>query len=218
MRKEDLLLHFKNQELILTPEKALFWIEQQTIILSDVHLGKSGHFRKAGIPIPRSINENNLERLNSLINYYRPSQIFFLGDLFHSDKNSEWEEFKKWRNTYLNIDMYLTIGNHDFHSTNDYESIGLMCTKEIELFPFLLLHDSEYVKETEKLYSISGHVHPSVRLIGKGRQSIRIPSYYFGNNFALLPAFGNFTGTYTIKPKTDELVFGILDNQIIKIP
>ncbi|GAB5409487.1 MAG: ligase-associated DNA damage response endonuclease PdeM [Balneolaceae bacterium] len=217
MRNGDFLLHFKEQELILTPEKALYWSNKEALVLSDVHFGKSGHFRKAGIPIPNSINQNNFERLDTLIKHFNPKNILFLGDLFHSDRNSEWEEFQNWRKNKKEIGMYLAIGNHDFHSLEEYESIGLLCSRSIELLPFILLHNSEEIKADEKLYSISGHIHPSVKLTGKGRQSIKIPCFYFGNTFAILPAFGSFTGTHSIKPKTKELVFGVLNNQIIEI-
>lgn len=217
MRNGDFLFSFLNQELILTPEKALFWAENNTLVLSDVHLGKSGHFRKAGIAVPTNVNENNLERLNTLIAHFSPNRILFLGDLFHSDKNSEWESFRKWRNRNLHIEMHLTIGNHDFHSVKEYESIGLICSHCIEFIPFLFLHDFSEINEINDSYPISGHVHPSVKLIGKGRQSIRVPCFYFGNEYALLPAFGSFTGTYTIKPKTEELVFGVVNDQIIDI-
>tara|TARA_R110000868_G_scaffold37111_15_gene131703 strand:+ start:30783 stop:31442 length:660 start_codon:yes stop_codon:yes gene_type:complete len=213
----DYLLSFKNQELILTPEKALFWINKKSLVLSDIHLGKSGHFRKSGIPIPTSVNDNNLERLDSLIKFFDPVRILFLGDLFHSDKNSEWEIFKTWRNKYSDIEMNLAIGNHDFHSPDEYEAIGLICSKNIESNPFLLLHDCQEINTENNFYSISGHIHPSIRLTGKGKQTVRIPCFFFGANNAVLPAFGNFTGTHSLTPKTNDLVFGITNDQIIQI-
>ena len=217
IRNGDLLIRFKEQELILTPEKAIFWVDKNILVLSDIHLGKSGHFRKAGIAIPSTVNENNLHRLDALIKYYSPTRILYLGDLFHSDINSEWIAFKTWRSQYPEIVMNLSIGNHDFHSVDEYESIGLFCSHSIEIDPFLLLHDSTDYKIENKFFTISGHVHPSIKLLGKGRQSVRVPCFYFGEDGALLPAFGSFTGTHTIKPKVDDLVFGIINEQIIKI-
>ncbi len=216
-REGDHSFTFKDQKLILTPEKALFWNDKNALILSDVHLGKSGHFRKSGIAIPSSVNDVNLEQLDILIRHFKPELILFLGDLFHSDINIEWEAFRKWRRKYLDIKMHLVIGNHDFHEPDEYKSLGLICSKSIEAPPFILLHDSKDLTSDNNLYSISGHVHPSIRLKGKGRQSIRIPCFFFGNSYALLPAFGSLTGTHSIKPEKSELVFGIVNDQIIKI-
>lgn len=217
IRINDYELIFREQKLILTPEKALFWVEKNALILSDVHLGKSGYFRKSGIAVPESVNDNNLVRLTTLINHFKPNQVLFLGDLFHSDKNSEWNSFHNWRIRHSEIQMHLVIGNHDFHPVDEYESIGLHCSSKIEAYPFLMLHDSKDSNQENTLYTISGHIHPAVQLKGKGRQSIRVPCFYFGEAYALLPAFGSFTGNHTIKPKIGELIFGIVNNEITRI-
>ena len=216
MESKTYRLQFRNQELILSSDKAIFWKEQESLIISDLHLGKSGHFRKAGIPIPETLNSDNLIRLSSLINHFIPKKIIFLGDLFHSHKNLEWNAFIEWRKRYSNVEMHLIIGNHDFHDIEDYNEIGLLCSKSIHISPFYLVHDIDDVKDYSD-YILSGHVHPAVRLKGKGRQNFKIPCFYFGENYAILPAFGGFTGTHIIKPLIAEQIFGIVDEQIIPI-
>lgn len=215
-RSGDATYHLQGQNLILTSEKAVFWNEKKTLILSDLHLGKSGHFRKNGLAIPESVNDDNLKRLDSLITSFSPETIIFVGDLFHSEKNSEWTNFKKWRMKYKTINMILTIGNHDFYPTSEYEQIGLACRAEVISPPFLFIHDPEQVSNRE-YYTISGHIHPSVRLKGKGRQSTRLACFYFKDKSALLPAFGSITGTHTIKPSVNETVFGIIESEVHQI-
>jgi len=41
-----------NQDLLLLPQKAIYWQQQKALIVADVHFGKVGHFRKAGIAVP----------------------------------------------------------------------------------------------------------------------------------------------------------------------
>ena len=41
-----------DEQFDLYPQKAIFWRTQHTLLLSDLHLGKINHFRKAGIPVP----------------------------------------------------------------------------------------------------------------------------------------------------------------------
>ncbi|MBO6523814.1 MAG: ligase-associated DNA damage response endonuclease PdeM [Balneolaceae bacterium] len=215
--KEEIEIKFRGQNLILSALKAIYWIEQEALMLSDLHLGKAGHFRKSGIAIPSTINDGNLFRLDALITRFSPNRILFLGDLFHSDKNMEWETFKNWRNKYTQVEMHLVVGNHDFYSPDDYEELGLICSAEIKSEPFLLVHDETTIGNISPLYTVSGHIHPSVRMIGKGRQAKRIPCFYFGESGALLPAFGNLTGTHIVKPSVNDLVFGVIEEQIIKI-
>ncbi|MFV1885428.1 MAG: ligase-associated DNA damage response endonuclease PdeM [Balneola sp.] len=210
-------INFMGQNLILSLEKAIYWKEREALILSDLHLGKAGHFRKSGIAIPKTVDDVNLYRLDALVKKFAPKIILFLGDLFHSHKNTEWKTFVEWRQKHQQIEMHLAIGNHDFYSPHEYHEIGLTTSSLIEAPPFLLLHDEMEAGIEIDAYPISGHIHPSVRLVGKGRQVKKIPCFYFGKSGALLPAFGNFTGTHTIKPEANELVFGIVEDQITMI-
>jgi metallophosphoesterase superfamily enzyme len=43
-----------------------------------------------------------------------------------------------------------------------------------------------------------------------GKQSLQFPCFYFGREYAILPAFGQFTGTVSIDPGVESNVFAIL--------
>ena len=43
--------NFLGQDLVLLPQKAIYWKQEKTLIAADVHMGKVGHFRKAGIAV-----------------------------------------------------------------------------------------------------------------------------------------------------------------------
>jgi uncharacterized protein len=55
----------KEQSFLLTAERCLFWEEEHSLIVSDIHFGKSGHFRKEGIGIPQTVFQEDLQRFNS---------------------------------------------------------------------------------------------------------------------------------------------------------
>ncbi len=213
-RATDQRFLFKTQDFILTPEKAIYWKQENVLLLADLHLGKAGHFRKSGIPVPVTVNNENLIRLESLISYFKPQRVFFLGDLFHSQQNQEWEIFKKWRDRYQEIHMHLVFGNHDFYSEEDYKQLGLNCSESFKIIHFELVHDIPELKKQNTIY-IGGHIHPSVRFKGKGRQSIKCACFHFTGNSILLPAFGNFTGTHNIKPGKNDRVFPIIDDHVL---
>jgi len=44
--------------------------------VADVHLGKVGHFRKAGIAVPRDMEQNDLGVLSVDIEH-KPQKLFF---------------------------------------------------------------------------------------------------------------------------------------------
>ncbi|MGB5780739.1 MAG: metallophosphoesterase, partial [Eudoraea sp.] len=45
-------IQIQDQNFILHPSGTLFWQEQATLLISDVHLGKISHFRKFGAAVP----------------------------------------------------------------------------------------------------------------------------------------------------------------------
>lgn len=208
-------LTIENHVVHLLPEKAVFWEKESMLIISDVHLGKAGHFRKNGIALPQSSNDVNLDRIDTIISQWKPKKILFLGDLFHSLENEEWLTFKNWRQLYSEIEFILVLGNHEIYPSIEYEKLGISCYDEFFIKPFLFVH--EFIEEHSSFFTYSGHIHPAVRLKGKGRQSIRIPCFYFNERNMVLPAFGYLTGSYTVRPSKKAHVYGVLEHQILEI-
>ena len=71
----------RNNTFWVSPERCLFWEEQNTLIVSDLHLGKSGHFRKEGIAIPQDIYKADLQRLMALLYFYKADRLLLLAIL-----------------------------------------------------------------------------------------------------------------------------------------
>jgi metallophosphoesterase superfamily enzyme len=103
----SVVIEINGQTLELLPQKAIYWKSARTLIVSDLHLGKSGHFRKSGIPAPAGINQKNLNRLDKLLQSFKPNRLLILGDLFHSDANREWLEFESFTRKWKSIEKRL---------------------------------------------------------------------------------------------------------------
>ena len=204
----------RGQSLVLLPEKAMYWPEQDVLLISDVHLGKISHFRKAGIGLPAKALHDNYKRLQYIIDKCSPSSIIFLGDLFHSSYNNEWMYFKEFREANKNISFQLIMGNHDILDIDMYSLVNLEICSHKNLDPFLLTH---HPKQDAELYNLCGHIHPAIKIRGKGRQSIRMPCFFFSRYQGILPAFGTFTGSHALKAANDDMVFGITGDTIIRI-
>lgn len=208
----------QNQSWKLLPEKAIYWEERKTLIITDLHIGKSGHFRKAGIAAPSTINAKNLERLGKLIQKHKPSTLFILGDLFHSKANREWLEFEEWLENFEGFDILLVTGNHDLLHQSFYQSANITVHETLEFDDFLFIHDPDNsVKSGPNTTIVAGHIHPGIFLKGKGRQSLRFPCFLFSDERILLPAFGEFTGLFTIKPEEGEYVYAVVEGSIVEL-
>ncbi len=177
-------------------------------------MGKAGHFRKAGIPVPGKLHITELFILDALIEELQPKRLIFLGDLFHSDWNLEWPLFSDWLINYEHIEARLVIGNHDILSSIDYKRSGLIVEATYQSGPFLFSH--ERIEDTD-LYNFSGHIHPAVKLRGRARQGLSLPCFFFGEQHALMPAFGRFTGASRIDIQRKDRVFAIAEDQVIEI-
>ncbi|MGE0589319.1 MAG: ligase-associated DNA damage response endonuclease PdeM [Cyclobacteriaceae bacterium] len=207
-------LELEGLSLILLPEKAIFVPAEKTLLLADLHLGKINHFRLAGIPLPNKANDENLERLIDLINKTRSERVIFLGDLFHSHYNYEWESLGQVIAHFPNCEFHLVLGNHDIMSQLQYERHRIKVCEELHMGPLLLTH--ELIENSNK-YNLAGHVHPGVRLTGRGKQSVMLPCFYFSKRQGLMPAFGSFTGLARVAIKREDRVFAIADGKVLDL-
>lgn len=208
-------VNVKDQNFQLLPEKAILWEEKATLIVADLHLGKITHFRKSGIALPRQAEDENYERLSYLILNHNVRKVLILGDLFHSRANSEWDGFKKFLENFPKIQFDLVVGNHDILPKSYYEVENLkLCAEELELAPFIFSH---FPMENSKMYNICGHVHPAIRMKGLGRQRLTLPCFYFGESQAILPAYGVFTGTHCVEPRSGDDIYIVSEGTIIKV-
>ncbi len=203
-------IQIHGEKLLLLPEKGIFWQKRNTIIISDLHLGKAGHFRKHGIPVSGKIHYTDLKILESLLHEYKPIRVILLGDLFHSLKNKEWDDFLRFIKVFDMVDFTLVKGNHDV--IDEYPN-ELEVVDSLDLNPFNFTHK----RENSSLYNISGHVHPGFRIRGMAREGLTLPCFHFSESFAVMPAFGQFTGIKKIRPSEGDKIFGIADDNVVEL-
>jgi DNA ligase-associated metallophosphoesterase len=200
------------------PDRALYFPTLHALILSDLHLGKINHFRKSGIAVPVAANEVNLERLVKLLMQYKPKRVIFIGDLFHSHYNSEWESLGPIIQNFSACSFELVPGNHDIMSSLQYERHGIAIHPlQYDLTPVISLIHEPVESGPANKYFISGHIHPAVQLSGRGRQSVTLPCFWFGKDQAILPAFGVFTGMKVIRPEPGDKVCALVNDELLDV-
>lgn len=206
-------IEIKNNSFDLHASGAVFWEQKQILLISDVHLGKIAHFRKHGLAIPANAIVENFNRLDEVVDLFSPEKIIFLGDLFHSKINAEWNLFAYWAHK-TNTQIILVEGNHDIIDKQNYIDLNIKIHSQLLLDGFLLTHHPD---ATEGVFNFCGHIHPGIKLKDLGRQSMKLACFFRKENQLILPAFGEFTGNYFMKPNENEQVYAIANNEVIRV-
>jgi DNA ligase-associated metallophosphoesterase len=216
---KTMTIQVRNNQWILAAERAAFWKEEKILLISDPHLGKGAAFRKLGVPVPGGITAADLERLSLLIKRFGPDVLLILGDLMHAaaEKTRQVRELlARWRESFSSLSIVLVQGNHDQKAGGTPDEFRVNHTvQEFEKGPFLFVHAR---KESLSKYVVAGHTHPCVSLVSPGRMKESFRCFFFSREFALLPAFGSFTGSKAIQPKGGDRIFLVQEDEITRLP
>jgi len=204
----------QNEVFTLTNQRALFWKKEKALILSDLHIGKTAHFRKNGIALANQMMKNDLERLSILIEYFKPEKFIVVGDLLHAGDNSEVSEFCLWKEQFSDLKFYLIEGNHDKISKKLEQKLCLdFKAEKYELNDLIFTHDFD---KTESKFQINGHIHPGF-VINSSVKNIKLPCFVVSENQLLLPAFSEFTGLDTKNLPKKARFYVFTDSEIYEI-
>ncbi|MDR6525188.1 ligase-associated DNA damage response endonuclease PdeM [Chryseobacterium rhizosphaerae] len=207
-------IFIQNQSFTLTNQRAAFWEKEKALILSDLHIGKTAHFRKNGIALANHIMKSDLERLSALIEYFQPEKFMVVGDLLHAGDNSDVDEFCTWRNQYPDIEFYLIEGNHDRISKSLEKKLCLnFKTSILHMDGITFVHDFDTAVSG---FQITGHIHPGI-ILNSAVKSIRLPCFALSNNQLLLPAFSEFTGLDTKNLPKNSKFYVFTDAEIYEV-
>lgn len=198
-----LAIHVQGQTLWLLPDRAAYWVEQRTLLVADVHMGKAASFRALGVPVPSGTTEQNLRRLTALLQATGAQRLVVLGDWVHAHQAHGAEILRAaaaWREAHAAVDMVLVRGNHDAKAGALPDAWRFQIAEEPFHTPPFALHHAprEPGSPLASTFWFAGHVHPVVRLRGQGRDSARLPCFVLNQAGLLFPAFGEFTGGFDI--------------------
>ena len=176
-------------DLVALPTGALWWAAERTLVVADLHLGKSSRAaRRTGTMLPPYETQDTLARLACDMAATRPGRVICLGDSFDdaagcaeldpSDEDTleRLQEGRQW--------LWIE-GNHDSAASPPGGVAG------IELFhkPLTFRHIAVRGARAE----VSGHFHPKARLSARGRPISRA-CFIYDPARVILPAYGTYTG------------------------
>jgi metallophosphoesterase superfamily enzyme len=121
----------------------------------------------------------------------------------------------EWRARHADLELVLVRGNHDRRAGDPPPELNIECVNAPVLeAPFAFLH---HPQPTPGSYALAGHIHPAVKLRGRGLQRATLPCFWFTPGVATLPAFGSFCGKAVIQPAPGDRVYVIADDEVVPI-
>jgi len=210
-------LTIRNQTCHLLAEKAIYWEEQKTVIIADIHIGKGTIFRKAGIPIPQGIMDDDLLNITKLLQSYNAEKCIIVGDLIHGESGISEDvkkKFSEWLQK-IHCEIHLVIGNHDRFLIRNLPPEWPLYIHKVGLLiePFYFSHHPIH---HEQWFVWSGHLHPKVE-ITNGYDRLVLRCFQVFKEMAIIPAFGFFVGGTLVKKNVNCEIYAIADQSVIEI-
>ena len=214
----SLTIQLAGEELILLPERGLFWARESMLLVADWHIGKAATFRASGIGVPEGGLEEEFARVESMVAATGAGSMIILGDFVHARDGLTAHLMGEVgsRMADLALPIGLVSGNHDRSAgINRVSELGLeMLGTKAAFPPFLLRHEPG---KNDGSYVLAGHIHPAL-WFGEGKRGgVRAPCFWFGAHCGVLPAFGDFTGGRRIDRRAGDRVFAVGDGEVIKV-
>ncbi len=204
------------EDILLTPQKTFYWPSKKIMAVADMHLGKTALFRQHGISVPKDVMVHDLARLSQALACYPTQQLVVVGDMFHKDFNTDLHLFEEWRQRHNGLEILLVKGNHDRLHNLQYMHFDIaLYNQNLNIFPFQFVH--AHKKPADGFFSISGHVHPGVRLVGKAKQAIKLPCFRLSQDGLILPAFSTFTGLDVSRCAEACTYYAVLQDAVLEL-
>ena len=203
---------------VLLPERALWLPAFDALLVADLHWGKAAAFRAANIPIPTGTTAADLARLSVALGRTAASHLVVLGDLLHAREGRHVHTLatiSEWRRSQRALRISLVRGNHDARAGDPPSELGIDCSDELALGPFIGLH---VPRARSNGYVLGGHYHPHVTLSGRGQASVRLPCFAFGESVGILPAFSAFTGRGMYERGESDAIYAIAGDTVVPVP
>ena len=207
-------------ELLLLPEKGVYWPDEKTLFVADTHFGKEATFRRLGLAVPQGSTLETLQTIGEMIDTCHATRLILLGDMFHarsSISQSIHQSLDTFFTEHIQLRFTLVAGNHD-------RSVGeLFSHWPIELLEsgarvghVSISHFPEPPSVGSNLL-LCGHIHPAYRSYSKTDSLGKLPCFWLSEQQLVLPAIGKFTGTKIIRPSKADRTWVIAGNQVVEV-
>jgi uncharacterized protein len=186
---------------------ALYWPQEQVLIVADLHLEKGSSFAARGVLLPPYDTATTLEHLAGTLSRHAVRAVVALGDNFH-DQGGPARLAAADRARLLALqrgrDWLWVAGNHD---PDPADGIGGAFAQALALGPLIFRHQPT---PGDSPGEIAGHLHPVARISRRGH-TVTGRCFASDGTRLVMPAFGAYTGGLNIRHAAFAQVFKARD-------
>lgn len=194
-RGGDIGITVAGEKLVCDWTGAMYWPDEQTLIVSDLHLEKGSSLARRGSLLPPYDTAATLSRLATRITRWQPRRIISLGDSFHDedahDRLGE-ADLQRLHQLMGGREWVWISGNHDPAAP---ENLGGIAARQMLIGSLVFRHEPEPGVQAGE---IAGHLHPTGRIIRRQR-SVRRPCFISDGQRLIMPSFGVYTGGLNVR-------------------
>lgn len=195
------------EPVMLDSRRALYWPGGGVLALADVHLGKGALLRSRDAAAPGGYTAADIEEIADLLDDYRPQRLIICGDLMHPPARDDaaWlDALRGLRQRHADTRFEIARGNPEA-GAKPAAGLDIHVAARVEVPPFVFLPEPETPVEG---YGIAGHWQPVTVLRGMG-EALRQPVFWMRAGFAVLPAFGSFSGGMDAEPVAGDQLYAV---------
>lgn len=201
--EQILEFEFGGASLVADRSGALWWPDESTLLVADLHLEKGSGFAATGQMIPPYDSGSSLARLARLVETYAPERVVCLGDSFHDEQADKRlpEPYREVLTGLIEGRSWLWVrGNHDPRPPAE---LGGEAVLQAEICGLTLRHEAASRIRPE----VSGHFHPKASIRVR-HQRVTGRCFVFDERRLMLPAFGAYTGGLSVRAPEIRTLFG----------
>lgn len=212
---------------LLDSRAALYWPEQDCLLLADLHFEKGSYLSQYASPVPRYDSRATLRSIAALLACYKPGRVLCLGDSFHDIHAFDRflaDDVAQLKALVLSVQEWIWLeGNHDPQVP---EALGGQCA---ESYPLRTKQGSlihcRHIPQDNNSLQIVGHFHPKASF-ASGKRRFLGKSLVTTNTLMLMPALGQYTGGLNIEdevltalaPKPRRQCYVLCEQRVIALP
>jgi DNA ligase-associated metallophosphoesterase len=174
----------------LHPSGALWFAAERLVVVADLHLEKASSFARTGQMLPPYDSRATLVRLADVVVALGAERLIALGDSFHDaggPARLDAADAARLAALVGRLDWTWVVGNHDPEIP---PALGGRVAGEVALGRLTLRHAPSAATAPGE---VCGHLHPVVRVPGRGR-AVRRRCFAGDGARLVLPAFGALAG------------------------
>jgi putative SbcD/Mre11-related phosphoesterase len=177
--------------------RALYFQKERILAIADLHLGYAWTHRAQGQLMPIGAKDDALQRLEDLLEDYKPARLLLLGDIVHRalPVPALIEELRAlFALAEDRAELILLAGNHDRQLQKLLKQLNRSEALQTE-FPSgenIFLHGDRPATQPGTRYII-GHEHPAIALGDGVATSRKFPCFLISENVITLPSFSSWS-------------------------